>query len=110
MLVLVDDFSKFVLMKLVQPLTSEQVASTFLSEVVSVYGRPRRVRVDNGSEFLGDFESLMRLLDIQVIRTCPLTPWTNGIAERMIGFMNKLIRRSMVGVSKEEWPRLISWI
>ena len=109
-LVIVDDFSKFVLLKLVTHLSSKAVAQIFLSDVISTYGRPYRVRVDNGSEFLGEFSELMGALEISIIRTCPLTPWTNGIAERMIGVMNKLLRKSMVGVEKSEWPQLLSWI
>ncbi len=102
-LVVVDDFSKFCLLHILPDLTSAAVATAFLTHVLCVYGKPRRVRVDQGSEFLGDFAQKMRVLGVEVSYTCPVSPWTNGITERMIGFMKTLVRKVLVGVNKEAW-------
>ena len=45
-LVMVDDFSKLTLLRVLNDLNSTAVTRAFMESVVGVYGRPSRVRVD----------------------------------------------------------------
>lgn len=96
-LVAVDDFSKFVLLIPLVQLSGTTVAQALLERIFGVYGRPRRVRVDQGREFMGDVRSLLALLEVEVVTTSPLSPWTNGIAERMVRFAKGVVRKALVG-------------
>ena len=86
------------------------MADTFLEAVLCTYGKPCKVRIDGGFEFMGAFASLMATLGVEVAKTCPVSPWTNGIAERMVGFTKKLIRKVLVGMPKEDWSATIPWV
>ena len=44
---------------------------------------------------------MMKTLGVDIIKTCPASPWTNGIAERMVGFVTKLMKKMLVGLPKE---------
>ena len=100
-LVIVDDFSKFVILVPMESLTSTNVANAFLERVLAAYGRPMRVRIDGGSEFMKDFRGLVEGLGIDLIVTNPLSPWANGIAERMVHFCKGLVRKTLLGVPKD---------
>ena len=50
-LVMVDDFSKYVILVILDRLDSNTVKEAFIRHVLSAYGRPLRVRTDRGSEF-----------------------------------------------------------
>ena len=45
-MVIVDDFSKLTLLRVLPELNSLAVTRCFMEAVVGVYGRPNRVRVD----------------------------------------------------------------
>ena len=109
-LVKVDNFSKFVILVPLMQLTSQAVAQAFLERILAVYGRPLRVRIDGGAEFMGEFRGLVQGLGIEVVCTIPLSPWTNGIAECMVHFVKYLIRKTLIGVPKEEWLQTVPWV
>ena len=98
---MVDDFSKLCILRILTDLTSAQVTRCFMENVVCLYGKPSRVRVDSGSEFAGEFSTTMKLLGIQLITTSPFAPWTNGIAESMVKFSKNLIKKAMTGMPRE---------
>lgn len=54
-LIMVDDFSKFAVLEVLRHHTSQAVAEAFTSRVLACYGKPGRVRVDRGKEFMGEF-------------------------------------------------------
>ena len=101
MLVVVDDYSKFCVLCLLDELTSEKVWGAFLSRVLCNYGKPYRVRVDSGTEFQGAFTAGVEALGIQLIKTAVHSPWTNGVAERMVRFTKDLIRKAAYGMGKD---------
>ena len=92
---IVDDFTRYVLCVVLPRLDSMAVRQAFLERVLSVYGRPERVRTDGGREFAGEFTTLMEALNIQHIKTRTVSPWTNGRAERMVRHVKSLLRRSL---------------
>lgn len=82
----------------------------FLTRVLACYGKPSRVRVDRGREFAGEFAALMSFLGVQIILTAVHSPWTNGIAERMVKFVKDLMKKVLVGMSKGAWPEMVPWV
>ena len=50
-LVIVDDFSRYVVLVPMCKLDSASVRDTFLQRILAVYGRPQQVRTDAGKEF-----------------------------------------------------------
>ena len=49
-------------------------------------------------------------LGIEIVCTSPVSPWINGIAERRVCFSKGLIRKALMGVSKDKWTTLIPWV
>lgn len=107
---MVDDFTRYVIAVRIPQLTSAAVRQAFVERVLTVYGKPSRVRTDNGREFEGDFAALLAALGIERIRTRPVSPWTNGRAERMVRRVKQLIRRSLFAVPVGEWTEMLPWV
>ena len=66
-LIMVDDFTRYVVCALMPRLDSRSVRDVFVSRVLAVYGRPARVRTDSGREFAGEFSALLDSLGIERI-------------------------------------------
>jgi hypothetical protein len=84
-------------------LTSRAVKQVFVERILTVYGRPERVRTDGGREFAGEFASFVDSLGIQRIQTRTVSPWTNGRAERMVRHVKSLLRRSLFTNREATW-------
>ena len=98
-----DDFTKFVICTEIPRLDSKSVRDIFIERILSVYGKPQRVRTDSGREFEGHFAALLRELGIEHIKTRAVTPWTNGKAERMVRAVKTLLRRSLFEGDGVSW-------
>ena len=62
--VLVDNFSKFVLLGALPNRTSKTLATWFMREVVGVFGVPHIIKSDNGSEFQSLFRGMCKDLGV----------------------------------------------
>ena len=82
--VCVDDFSKFVILDVIQDRQASTLKEWFLKRILAPYGWPLQVRTDRGNEFAGDFTSLLTHHNIRHMLIRPQSPWTNGRAERMV--------------------------
>ena len=91
--VCVDDFSKFVVLKVLPNRTADEVQKWFLQNILAPYGRPLQVRTDRGKEFAAGFAALMKQNNINHVLIRPHAPWTNGRAERMVRTVKDSIRR-----------------
>ena len=92
-LIAVDDFTQYTLYIEIPRLDSNSVKKAFVERIVGPYGRPQRVRTDQGREFEGGFASFLEHWRIEHIRTRPVLPWTNGRAEWMVLHIKALLRR-----------------
>lgn len=63
-LIVVDDFTRYVLCAALPSLTSRAVRQVFIERILTVYGKPERVRTDGGREFAGDFARFVDSLGI----------------------------------------------
>ena len=74
MLVIVDDFTRYVVAVPLPRVDSRSVRLAFVERILAVYGRPYRVRTDGGREFEGEFATLLSSLGIEKITTRPISP------------------------------------
>ena len=58
-LIAVDDFTRYVLCIVLPKMDSHTVKEAFIERILTVYGKPQRVRTDLGKEFEGEFSTLL---------------------------------------------------
>ena len=93
-LVIVDKFSKFVMLKGCRSsITAEETASIFCEKVFPLFGAPRVVISDRGPQFTAQFwGELMTLMQTKVAIASSHHPQTDGQSERVIQTLLRLIR------------------
>jgi transposase InsO family protein len=95
-LILVEDFSKFTILRILPQLTSLEVSRVLERDVIFAFGKPKQFRTDLGSEFQLHVKALCTSHSITHITTNPHSPWRNGRAERMVRSTKGLIRKMRV--------------
>ena len=92
-LIIVDNFTKFIEAYPLPEQSSYQIAQKFVYEWVSHYGVPMSVVTDQGSPFCSDMmQQICKLLECAKLRTTPYHPSANGQAERFCGVVARMIR------------------
>ena len=93
-LVVIDNFTKFVELFPVKDLSAETAAECLL-QVCCCYGFISFIRSDNGDQFVADvFANLVKLLGSKQILTVGYRPQANGIVERA----NAEVKRHLVAI------------
>lgn len=79
---IVDEFTReCLILKVGRSITSEDVIDA-LAELIAVRGVPRRIRSDNGPEFIaGNVRRWLNLVEVETLYVEPGSPWENGYAE-----------------------------
>ena len=72
--VLVDNFSKFVMIGALPDRKSETIAMWLYETVICLFGKPLLIKSDLGSEFKGTFQELCDTLEIRHHTTLPHHP------------------------------------
>ena len=72
--VLVDNFSKFVMIGALPDRKAETVAQWLYGTVIYLFGIPLLIKSDGGSEFKGVFGDMCRMLGIRHHTTLPYHP------------------------------------
>ncbi len=92
-LVLQDYFSKWVEIWPLPRHNAKTVASTLVTHFFSKYGSPRKLHSDQGREFESVlFKELCTLWGIQKTRTCPYTPSSDGMVERVNRSIQQMLK------------------
>ena len=78
---MVDTYSKFVLLAPLAHKTSEAVALAVREHLISTFGVPLVLRVDNGTEFAGSLAEVCSVLRASRITTSPYHSMSNGQVE-----------------------------
>lgn len=99
-LVILDVFSRFLLLRTLKSKWSAEVASILL-QVFSDIGPPLRVQSDQGTEFKGVVHTLMSTLGVQIIHINPYHPQSQGKVS-LYSFFTKTSNLDLI--------RLKSWI
>ena len=106
-MVLVDNFSKFVVLGALKDRKSDTLADWFYRSVVAYFGVPAVVKSDGGSEFTKDFDKMCERLGVQHWVTLPHHPQSNGIAERFVKTTKAYLIRSLVQSKQGIWEDIL---
>jgi transposase InsO family protein len=83
-LMVIDQFTKWLECYVLPDQTAERVAQTLVEQFISRFGCPLQTHTDQGANFESDlFRSVCRLLGITKTRTTAHRPCSNGQVERM---------------------------
>ena len=91
--VIVEHFSKWVDLVPVKSLDPRATAGAFKERVLARYGAPVEVVTDNGQEYRGEFDALLREHGIDHVEIPAGHPSTNGMAERIVGVLKEALRK-----------------
>jgi hypothetical protein len=109
-LVMIDQFTKWIECVALGDQTAESVARTFVNDWVARLGVPTFVHTDRGSNFESSlFKEVCRLLEVVKTRTTPYRPAANGQVERA----NRTILHSIrcyLGKKKRCWDEYLPFV
>jgi hypothetical protein len=92
-LVMIEHFSKWIELVALLDKSSEGAAYSFLDRVLSCFGAPAEVLMDQEREFLGEFQTLCEQAMIDHRTTSRDHPEVDGLVERMVQTMKKGLRK-----------------
>jgi hypothetical protein len=106
LLVIIDVFTGFVILKPLKSTTSLQIARK-LYKVFSLMGIPKILQSDNGPEFIADIlKQLISLFKINHRFISPYNPRCDGKVERAIGTAVGIIKKLLQGTERH-WPEFV---
>jgi transposase InsO family protein len=92
LLVVIDEYSRFPILKAINTNTAEIVIKV-LKDIFDLFGRPSTLKTDNGAPFQGyKFSQFMKEYGINHRKITPLWPRANGICERFMRVINRVLR------------------
>ena len=97
-----DHFSKFSGAYPMETKESENVA-LHLGGFIGLFGIPGILQCDNGTEFKGACDRLVKHHGIPVVHSKPRTPQTNGLIEQANGVLKSKILAWMTEMESTEW-------
>lgn len=103
LLVVVDYFSRYLTIAEVET-TSFKCVEKALNLIFDKWGCPREIRSDNGPPFSSrEFINYCRAKGIKPTKSDPEAPWQNGMAERYMRLVNKMMGSASVdGITYQE--------
>ena len=106
-LMLIDQFTRWLEAYPLPDQTAEQVARVVVDQFIARFGSPLYIYSDQGRNFESDlFGSVCELLDIVKTRTTPTHPASNGQVERYNTILLALIRCHIDGAS-DKWDEAV---
>ena len=104
-LVIVDYLSRFTVLKAVPDKSSYTIARAYL-ETFCLFGFPKVLHSDNGSEFVNQvMTQLLELAGIKRLLSAPYNPHNNGMCERHVG----ICKRSLIRMITDSADMLENW-
>jgi hypothetical protein len=101
LLVIVDEFSRFPIVKILNSTTAEVVIPV-VDEIFNLFGRPNGLKTDNGPPFQSyKWKEYLRSVGVKHKRITPLWPRANGICERFMRNINRVLRNC--SISGKNW-------
>ena len=105
-LVLVCEHSRYPILKLAKDLTSRETIR-ILTEVFKEFGTPKSIKSDNGPVFKSaEFSDYCTNMKITHLKVTPLWPRANGMCEKFLRNINKVIRCS--NSANQNWKENMS--
>ena len=93
------------------PCKEASVTADAFATIIGRFGAPAEVVTDQGTEFKGEFETLLTTCFIDHRRTSPNHPQGDGLAERCVQTIKSAIRKvaSETG-DQANWDKALPWI
>ena len=109
-LVCIEHFTKWVELIPLPSKSSRDSARGLLDGVLSRYGAPGEILTDEGTEFRGEFQTLLTKHEITHRLASREHPQSDGLAERMVQTMKRALRKCLCDGGGEEWDELLPYI
>ena len=109
-LVMVEHFSKHIVLVPTKDKEPETVAEAFTEQVLTVFGACAEVVTDRGGEFGGTFQDLLDRSLIDHRATSAHHPQANGLSERIVGVVKQALRKWCLGHASEQWDVYLPWV
>ena len=110
-MVCIEHFSKHLLLTPLPSKSPKHTASAFLAQVLGRFGSCAEVVTDGGSEFLGEFDALLRDALIDHRTTRANNPQADGLAERAVQTVKRSLRKHVEQQSNASgWDEALPWI
>ena len=104
---IIDLFSRWVLAIPLKKANARQVSRALFKEVFCIFGKPKKIISDNGSEFLnGHVESMLKRWDIKTIFTGGYQPQANPV-ERYHRFLNSTMTMLCSSFPDDDWTEYL---
>jgi hypothetical protein len=108
MLVIIDVFTGFALLRAMKSTTADAVAQ-HLWDVFTTFGPPKILQSDNGPEFVNDvIRAVATLTGVEHRTISPYNPRADGKVERCIGTVTSIVKKLLHG-SDSMWHLLLPW-
>jgi transposase InsO family protein len=110
-MVMIEHFSKHVELAVLTSKDSAETAQVFLDRVIARFGAPAEVVTDQGKEFQGEFDVLMRQCFIDHRPTSAYHPQADGAAERIVQTIKKsLTKYAALEGDLTVWETWLPWV
>jgi hypothetical protein len=109
-LVIVEHFSKTVILVPTRDKEPGTVAAGFTREVLTWFGACAEVVTDRGGEFGGAFQACLDAALIDHRSTSAYHPQANGLSERVVQVVKRALRKWCLRHAAEEWDAYLPWV
>lgn len=104
-----DDLTKLFIAKAIPEATAETTCKAFLECAICIYGVPKELVTDRGTNFVSKlFQTLCKLLHVEQIQTTAYHPQSNGALERCHRTLKEYMR-SYVCENLNDWDEYIQY-
>ena len=105
-LVMQDHFTKFVVLVALRNKRSSLISHKVHKHLFCVFGAPKHIITDDGGEFKGEFAVLCKEWNVRHTETLPYHHQANGLAERYMQSLNKIVR-IITEERQTTWPQAL---
>jgi hypothetical protein len=109
-LVMVEHFSKTVVLVPTRDKEPGTVAAAFTREVLTRYGACAEVVTDRGGEFGGAFQACLNAALINHRSTSAYHPQANGLSKKVVQVVKRALRNWCLRHAAEEWDAYLPWV
>ena len=93
LLTIIDRFTRYVTAIPLKEISARNVAKAFVNNWVYIYGPPKQILTDNGTQFASNtFKAVNSLLRVKQLFTTPYHPECNGMIERFHKYLKERLK------------------
>ena len=110
-LVCIEHSTKWIELISMPSKSSSNVARTFIENILARFGAPAELLTDQGTEFQGEFQTLLSKHEITHRIASREHPQSDGLAERMVQTLKQGLRRCLVdNQGTLEWDDVLPYV